>query len=399
MTTANAELFTPAFQTNPHPVYARLRTDEPVQLVTMPGGNQAWLVTRYEDARQALADPRFSKRGVLTPTGPNGLVDPAVLEAMNTHMLTADPPDHTRLRRLVSAAFTNRRVDLLRPRIEEITTGLLDAMAGRDEVDLIDAFAFPLPIQVICELLGVPAEDRESFREWSDTIVTGVLAGDRLPWAFASMLDYLREMLARKRVEPADDLVSALIEVREEGDRLAENELTSTVFLLLIAGHETTVNLLGNAVYLLLSQRERWEELRADPELLPSAIEEFLRYESPVETATFRIAVADVELGGVTIPAGDPVLIGLLSGNRDDRRFAAAERFDLARRDNAHLAFGHGIHYCLGAPLARLEARIALGALLARYGDLRLAVDPADVLWRPGVLMRGLTGLPVTGLG
>ncbi|GIG56488.1 cytochrome P450 [Longispora fulva] len=398
MTTANADLFTPAFQSDPHPVYARLRTDEPVRLVTLPGGNQAWLVTRYEDARRALADPRLCKSGVLAPTGPNTLIDPSVVEAMSKHMLTADPPDHTRLRRLVSAAFTNRRVELLRPRVQEITDGLLDAMAGRDELDLIDAFAFPLPIQVICELLGVPAEDRESFREWSDTIVSGVSAGERLPWAFASMLEYLRAMLARKRVEPADDLVSALIAVSEEGDALTENELTSTVFLLLIAGHETTVNLIGNAAYVLLSQRERWAELRADPELLPGAIEEFLRFESPVETATFRVAVEDVELGGTTIPAGAAVLIGLLSGNRDDRRFADPDQFDPARRDNAHLAFGHGIHYCLGAPLARLEARIALGSLLDRFGDLRLAVDPAEVLWRPGVLMRGLTALPVTGL-
>ncbi|MGY0233739.1 cytochrome P450 family protein [Longispora urticae] len=399
MTTANAELFTPAFQADPHPVYARLRADEPVHRVTLPGGNQAWLVTRYDDARQALSDPRLGKGGLLTPTGPNAFMDPEVIAAMSTHMLTADPPDHTRLRRLVSAAFTHRRVELLRPRVEEITAELLDAMAGKDEVDLIDAFAFPLPIQVICELLGVPAEDRDSFREWSDTIVAGVMSGDRLPWAFASMLAYLREMLARKRVEPADDLVSALIGVREEGDALTENELTSTVFLLLIAGHETTVNLLGNAVHVLLSRRERWEALRADPELLPGAIEEFLRYESPVETATFRVAVADVELGGTTIPAGDAVLIGLLAGNRDDRRFADAGEFDPARRDNAHLAFGHGIHYCLGAPLARLEARIALGALLARFGDLRLAVAPSELLWRPGVLMRGLVGLPVTGLG
>ncbi|WP_026212411.1 cytochrome P450 family protein [Longispora albida] len=393
-------VFTPEFQANPHPVYARLRAELPVHQVTLPGGMLAWLVTRYEDARLALTDPRFVKQGLTTPTGPNAEIAPDVLAAMSSHMLSSDPPDHTRLRRMVSAAFTHRRVEQLRPRVEEITAGLLDEMAGQDTVDLIDAFAFPLPIQVICELLGIPGADRESFRDWSNTIVAGVVAGEKLPIAFAALLGYLRELIADKRAHPAEDLISALIEVQEaDGDRLTENELTSTVFLLLLAGHETTVNLLGNSVYLLLSERERWEKLRADAEtLLPTAIEEFLRYESPVETATFRMAAEDITLSGVTIPAGDAVLVGLLAGNRDGGRFPEAGLLDMARTENPHLAFGHGIHYCLGAPLARLEARIALGGLLSRFPDLRLAVPASELEWRPGVLMRGLLALPVTGL-
>jgi cytochrome P450 len=310
-------------------------------------------------------------------------------------MLAADPPDHTRLRRLVSGAFTARRIEELRPRIDEITDDLLDAMSGRERVDLIDAFAFPLPIQVICELLGVPAADRDSFRSWSNIIVSGTASRDRLPGAMQAMASYIRGLLADRRAHGGDDLLTALIDVRDHEDRLSEDELSSMVFLLLIAGHETTVNLIGNGTLLLLSRRERWEQLRAGPALLPSAIEEFLRYEGPVETATFRVAAEDLEIGGQAISAGDPVLVVLLSANRDDDRFPAPDDLRLDRAQNPHLAFGHGIHYCLGAPLARLEAQVAFRKLLSRYPDLRLAVPEEELIWRPGVLLRGLEGLPV----
>jgi cytochrome P450 len=391
----SAELFGPEFSTDPHSILAELRRTSPVRQVVLPTGETVWLVTRYDDARRALTDTRLSKRRVEAFTVRDGLISPELREAINADMLSSDPPDHSRLRRLVSTAFTARRVESLRPRVQEITDELLDAMAGRDRLDLIDEFAFPLPIRVICELLGVPSDDRDSFRAWSNTIVAGVASGPRLAPALRSIVDYIRQLIADKRSHPADDLISALIAINEDGDRLTDNELSSMIFLLLIAGHETTVNLIGNGAFLLLSQPDRRERLRCEPALLPTAIEEFLRYESPVQTSTFRITTDAIELGDQHIPAGQPVLISLLSANRDDERFTEPMRFDLGRRDSPHLAFGHGIHYCLGAPLARLEALVAFGSLLTRYPEIRLAVPPAELTWRSGVLLRSLVSLPV----
>lgn len=389
-----ADVFSPEFEVDPYPVYTRLRQEGPVHRVTLPDGTPAWLITRYADARQALADQRLRKSPAAQLATMQWLPQD-LANAIGMHMLNADPPDHTRLRRLVSAAFTVRRIQALRPRIERIADDLLDAMAGRDEVDLLDEFAFPLPIQVICELLGVPPADRNSFRAWSNTIVAGATARAELPTAAAGLVGYLRELIEVKRAEPADDLLSALIAVRDTGDRLSQDELTSMGFLLLIAGHETTVTLLGNAVHALCRHPEQLDRLRADPALLPAAVEEFLRYESPVETSTFRLASEPVRIGEVTIPAGDIVLVGLLAANRDDSRFPTADRLDFDRTDNLHLAFGHGIHHCLGAPLARLEAEVALGRLLPRFPALRLAVPSDELAWRPGSLIRGLCTLPV----
>jgi cytochrome P450 len=390
------DLGDPAFHADPHPAYTRWRQSAPVRPVVLPGGLGGWLVTSYEDGRQALADPRLSKE-IRRPQVRDPL--PADIgAALGHHMLAADPPDHTRLRRLVTAAFTARRIEALRPRVEQITDELLDAMAGRPEADLIDALAFPLPIQVICELLGIPSRDRDTFRRWSNILVGGQALRAQLPAAMTELVSYVRALIADRRRHPGDDLLSGLIAVRDEVDRLSENELSSMVFLLLIAGHETTVNLIGNGAYLLLSQRDRWERLRADPGLLPAAIEEFLRYESPVETATFRMTTEAMEIGGVTVPADEIVVISLLSANRDEKRFPEAAEFRLDRPQNPHVAFGHGIHYCLGAPLARLEAGVAFGKLTARFPDLRLAAGGAPD-WRPGLLMRGLQGLPVVGLG
>jgi cytochrome P450 len=387
-----------------HAVLRQFRTDEPVRPVPLPDGARVWLITRYAEARQALADPRLSKRIARGITSGNRAGGP-----MSHHMLSSDPPDHTRLRRIVSAGFTARRVERLEPRIAQITDGLLDAMAGHDEVDLIDAFAFPLPIQVICELLRVPSDDQASFRSWSNTIVSGGLGEDQsrvteLGEVLGQLVAYITRLLADKRRAPADDLLSALLGRgeggrgeggREEADRLTEDELISMVFLMLIAGHETTVNLIGSGTYLLLTHPDQRDRLVADPALLPKAVEEFLRFEPPVQTSTFRIAAEPVEYAGVTIPAGEPVLISLLSANRDDSVFTDADRFDMARRDAGHLAFGHGIHFCLGAALARLEGRIAIGTLLQRFPRLRLAVDPDELAWRPGLLIRGLVRLPV----
>ncbi|MBB2947984.1 cytochrome P450 [Actinoplanes lutulentus] len=387
----------PAFQADPHPTYAAWRRTGPVRRTRLPSGLSAWVVTRYDDARRALADPRLSKQSAFSvgsSEAANRAASPAAI--LSRHMLAADPPDHTRLRRLVSAAFTARRIESLRPRIEEITRDLLDAMEGQDQVDLIDAFAFPLPIQVICELLGVPPDDRDAFRDWSNVIVAGSQSGSRLEPAIRAMVGYILALIAERRATPGTDLLSGLIQVRDSADQLTESELSSMVFLLLIAGHETTVNLIGNGTYLLLRDRDQWERLRAEPSLLPTAIEEFLRYEGPVETSTFRVATEDLEIGGVTVRAGDPVVVMLLSANRDEARFPDADALRLDRTQNPHLAFGHGIHYCLGAPLARMEAQIAFTQLMARHPDLRLAIAAEDLRWRPGLLLRGLHDLPVS---
>jgi cytochrome P450 len=310
-------------------------------------------------------------------------------------MLNSDPPDHTRLRRLVATAFTMRRVELLRPRVAEITEDLLAGLAGQDEVDLVDAFAFPLPVTVICELLGVPHADRDAFRAWSTTLVSAGEA-ETLAVAGRDMAAYLRQLIAAKRAAPADDMVSALVQAHEDdGDRLTEAELVAMAFLLLVAGHETTVNLIANGVLALLRHPDQLAALRGDPALLSGAVEEFLRYDGPISHATLRYTVEPVELSGVTIPAGEFVVVSLSSANRDGDRFPDADRLDITRAAGGHLAFGHGIHFCLGAPLARLEGQIAIGRLLDRFPGLSLAVDPDQLRWRNSTLLRGLESLPV----
>jgi cytochrome P450 len=322
---------------------------------------------------------------------------------MNSDLLHNDPPDHTRLRRLVSGAFTRRRVDALAPRIQQIADGLLDdltgALAEHGEADLIAAFAYPLPITVIGELLGVPAHDQAGFQGWSTTVAGGAAAG-RQAWveAATALVGYVRELVAAKRARPGDDLMSALVAARDGADRLTEDELTSMVFLLLIAGHETTVNLIGNGMYTLLTHPDRHALLLAEPERLPATIEELLRFDGPVQVATFRWTSVPVQIGDTVIPAGEVVIPGLLAANRDPAAAADPDVFDPTREADVvgHLAFGHGVHHCLGASLARLEGRVALGSLLARLPDLRLAVPVAELRWRPSVLMHGLATLPVT---
>jgi cytochrome P450 len=375
-----------------HAEYAHLQGSNEVHRITLRSGETGWLVTGYRAVRQALADPRLAGR--TGAVGHRRALPEEVHLGMNSHMLNKEPPDHTRLRRLISAAFTRTRMEQMRPRIEHIAGELLDAMAGRDEADLIEELATPLPIRVLTELLGVPDQESGAFRAWTMTLTAGALPLDRLDEAATQMLEYTRALLDLKRREPRADLLSALVAVRDGEDRLTEDELTSMVFLLLIAGQETTVNLIGNATLALLVHPGQRERLRADPDLLPSAVEEFLRYESPVQAA-LRMSTEPVELAGVTIPAGSVVILSLLGANRDPARFDRPDRLDLARGDNPQLAFGHGIHHCLGAPLARMEGAIAIGSLLARYPDLRLAV-PAEALdWRASLVMHGLAALPV----
>jgi cytochrome P450 len=384
---------------DPYAVSQRLRVEAPVRPIRLRRGLRAWQVTRYADVRAVLADPRLGKdAGHLqalferhTQTGQHVLREE---EGLGTHMLNSDPPNHERLRRLVNKAFTSRRIERLRPRIQQITDELLAAIGTSAEVDLLDALAFPLPITVICELLGVPIDERDAFRMWSNQILS---SDDRAQVRAAgiAMNTYLGELVAAKRADPGDDMMSALVQAQDEGDALTERELRSMGFLLLVAGHETTVNLIGNGTLALIENPDQLAELRADLSLLPRAIEELLRYEGPLNHATLRFTLEDVEIGGVVVPEGEFVIVSLLSANRDTDRFPDADRLDIRRDQGGHLAFGHGIHYCLGAPLARLEAEIAFTGLLSRFDRIELAVPSDELEWRPGTLIRGLERLPV----
>lgn len=388
-------LFSREFAADPYPSYAWLREHAPVHRTTLPSGVDAWLVTRYADARQALADPRLSKNPARHASDKTGIPGERGAGLM-THLLNIDPPDHTRLRRLVSRAFTPRRVAAFAPRVQELTDRLIDGFAGRGEADLIHEFAFPLPIYAICELLGVPAEDQDDFRDWAGAMIhhgQGPRGG--VARAVKLMRAYLAELIRRKRAADDEDLISGLIRASDHGEHLTEGEAAAMAFILLFAGFETTVNLIGNGTYALLRHPGQRARLAADPSLLHSGVEELLRYDGPVELATWRFAAEDVVVGGRRVAAGEPVLVVLAAADRDPARFAEPDRLDLARCDNQHLGYGHGIHYCLGAPLARLEARTAIGTLLRRAPDLRLAVEPSELRWRGGLIMRGLRTLPV----
>ncbi|MCG5218227.1 cytochrome P450 family protein [Streptosporangium sp. KLBMP 9127] len=387
-------LLSAGYAADPYARHAELRAAGPVHRIDFPPGVPAFLVVDYEHGRAALNDPRLSK-------DPDRSAVPVLGGAFfSGTLLGIDPPDHTRLRGLVAKAFTPRRVEALRPRIQEIADELLDGIEGRDEADLIEAFAFPLPIIVICELLGVPAEDQADFREWTSILTVPDLSPERqeLRRATARTFNaYLNGIFAERRAEPRDDLISALVAVRDGETPLSDAELLGTIALLLIAGHETTVNLIGNGVLALLRAPDQLELLRRRPELLPQAIEELLRYDAPVERASQRIALEDLEIAGTVIPKGAWVHVSLGAAHRDPRAFGEPDALDITRADNRHLAFGHGIHFCLGAPLARVEGHIAIGTLLARFPGLSLARAAADrLVWKQtGSIVRGLTDLPV----
>ncbi|TVT30319.1 cytochrome P450 [Amycolatopsis rhizosphaerae] len=383
---------------DPHAVYAALRAEAPVRPAIMPRGLRVWLVTRYAEARELLADPRLSKdnqraaelfRQRITATG-----QAAFSSSLAAHMLNTDPPDHTRLRKLVNKAFTARTVSRLRPRIEEIADELLDEVAAAGTVDLLEAFAFPLPITVICELLGVPSTDRDRFRAWSNTIVSASTP-ERLHEDSTALAAYLAELIAAKRGKPTEDLLSDLVHVSDADDQLSEVELVSMAFLLLVAGHETTVNLIGNGVLALLRHPDQLAMLRSDPSLVPNAVEEFLRFDGPINVATVRFTTEPVLVGEVEIPEGEFVMVSLMAANRDAERFPEPDRLDVTRAAGGHLAFGHGIHYCVGAPLARLEAGIALGKLVSRFPKLELDGEAGALRWRDSTLIRALETLPV----
>ncbi|MER6315014.1 cytochrome P450 [Streptomyces sp. NPDC001581] len=389
----------PAFVADPFPLYRQLREDGPVRRVVIAGGLEAWLVTRYEDGLAALSEPRLSS-DVRDASDTRLLqqLPETERESMLSNMLRSDPPDHTRLRRLVSKAFTARRVAGMRPRIQSIADGLLDAIVPHGRADLIADFALPLPVTVISELLGVPVDDRHDFQGWTDRMIRrGAEPPDPavVNEAWQHMRAYVTELIRAKRAAPGDDLLSGLVTARDAEQQLSEDELIAMVFLLLVAGYITTVNLIGGGIAMLLAHPDQLDLLRSDTELLPGAIEEFLRYDGPVSPGIARFAREDVEIAGAPIPRGATVLIASAIADRDPARFPAPDHLDITRQDNPHLAFGHGIHYCLGAPLARLEGQIAIGTALRRLPGLALAVAPDEISWRPGGL-RGPQTLPVT---
>jgi cytochrome P450 len=389
---------------DPFPLFAEVRDRGPVHAATLADGHDAYLVVGYAEARAALNDPRLSKdMHAALSSGSAVVAEGLPGPAFARHMLTVDPPDHTRLRRLVSSAFTPRRVEGLRSRVQSLVDELLDGVAATGPhatVDLVSAFAFPLPFTVICELLGVPEPDRAPFGR----ALAALLMPTSTPEEYArakegsdAVVSMIEGLVAQKQTAPADDLVSGLISARDGDERLTTQELLSTILQLIIAGHDTTASLIGNGVVALLQHPDQLAELRAAPERVAVAVEELLRYDAPVPHSTFRYAVEPVELGGETIPAGAQVIISLAAANRDHRHYAEAEELDVDREETRHLAFGFGIHFCLGAPLARMEGQIAFTSLLQRFRELRLAVPVDELHWGhgDGLVLRGLTELPV----
>jgi len=387
------------FLREPGPLYEQLRAQGPVHHVRLPAGLRGWLITDYTVAKQVLADPTIRKdvhqiRRIIDTTHPGVH---AMGSDMAEHMLNTDPPDHTRLRRLVAKAFTPRSVAALVPRIEQIADELIAAIPTHTgPVDLLSAFAFPLPITVICELLGIPATDRDQFRAWTNTILfAGTDSRETVLTAAANMNAYLRDLITDRRAHPGDDMLSGLASATDTDGNLTDTEVVSMTFLLLVAGHETTVNLIGNTMLTLLQDPERFAGLRAHPDQIPAALEEHLRHLGPVHIATLRFTTEPVTLGDTTIGPDELVFVSLAAANRDPSRFPRPELVDYDRDNPGHLAFGHGIHVCLGAPLARAEGAIALTSLLTHYPRMSLATDPAALAWRTSSLIRGLDTLPV----
>ncbi len=416
-----AVMFDSSFKSRAFPVYAAMREEGAVSRLTMPSGEALWLVTRYAEAAAMLKDhARFANDPANTMTDdeyaalfqqmterltPEQQEFAAQTdEILSRNLLGVDPPDHSRLRRLVAIPFTPKYIEGLRPRVQEIADTLLDAVetrardTGQRQMEVIDDYAYPLPLTVIAEMLGIPPGDRDRFRGWSQAAVSFTPADPANPEITAKLIEfiaYLRDLVAEKRANPGDDLLSGLVLAEAEGDTLSENELLSMMFLLIVAGHETTVNLIGNGALALLDHPEQLARLGEQPELLKPAIEEMLRYSGPVEMSLSRWVLEDMEFGGEQMNRGDQVVALLASANHDGAQFPDPEVFDIGREPNRHLAFGTGIHACLGATLARLEGQIAFATLLARMPDLGLAIPRDEVEWRGATFLRGLTRLPV----
>jgi nocardicin N-oxygenase len=386
--------FGPAQGLDLHPMFGHLQQSEPVSRVRLPYGGEGWLVTRYADAKLVMTDARFSRAAAVGAGTPRLSPEPGGAASM----VLMDPPEHTRVRRLVSKAFTPKRVEEITPRVRQMADDLLAEMVRKGPpADLMEDYALPLPVMVICELLGVPFEDRNRFRDWSTVVMsTTAYTPEEVDHAITEFSEYLWDQIDDRRENPGDDLLSALVSARDEGNRLSDAELVTIAGTLLVAGHQNTVNQIANFTFTLLRQPALLARVRQEPDLLPSAIEELLRFVALGHGVSFaRVATEDVELSGVVIPAGDAVLVSPQAANRDPAYFDDPAELRLDRPDNQHMAFGAGMHHCLGAPLARMELRVAFERLLDALPGLRLAVPAQEVQWKTGLLARGPIALPV----
>lgn len=398
------DMASPQFKANPFPFYAQLRNEAPVYRLTLnrPANNPLWIITRYQDVASVLKDERFVKdpNHALPPNQkPKADWRPGFFHLMDNNMLKMDAPDHTRLRALVHKVFTPARVELMRLRVQQLADELLDKAAKNKPFDLIEHYALPLPFTIISEELGVPAEDHARIYRWKKSLMSSASQPIQRLGKFSSLIgffNYIRNLCHMRRVHPQDDLISALAKADENGERLSDEELQGMVVLLLVAGHETAVSLISNGMLALFEHPDQLDLLRGNPALVKSATEEFLRYYPSIETATDRWAREDVTIEGVTIPRGGQVRAVIAAANRDPSQFENPETLDLTRENNKHLSFGQGIHYCMGAPLARLEGHIAFNSLLAQMPNLRLAVPVESLIWRPGLTFRRMEAMPVT---
>jgi cytochrome P450 PksS len=390
------------FKARAYPFYARLRDEAPVYPVKAMG-QPAWLITRYDDVLGLLKSEQLVKdrHNAMNPDQLKkaswGWI-PGFLRALERNMLDLDVPDHTRLRGLVHQGFTPRLIERMRGRVQTLSDELIHKARKDGRMDLIHDYALPIPVTIISEMLGIPTRDRERFSRYSKAILTATVSSGAALFSIPNIIRFVslvRRVIKQKRAHPEDDLISALCAIEESGDRLSEDELLAMIVLLIIAGHETTVNLIGNGTLALLTHPDQFERLRAEPALIKPGLEELLRFHSPVELATERYARDNLELHGVTIPKGQLVYLAIASANRDETQFSRPDRLDITREPNKHLSFGQGIHFCLGAPLARLEGSIALQTLLREAPKLTLAVTPESLRWRPGMNLRGLERLPV----
>lgn len=398
------------FLHHPYELFERLRAQAPVCEVIMPHGAKVWMVTRYDDVRALLNDPRISKDGrrmdemFVRHSGAAageaaGEDEPETMgfdDTLSMHMLNADPPLHTRLRAQVSRAFTQSATRHLRPRIEQVVDGLLDAVDDTSVVDLVAALAVPLPLIMICEMFGIPEHDRHDIEQWSTKLIGAGHPPDQVAEASRKFTVYANALIEARRAHPGEDLVSELVKISDEdGERLSHDEMVGTIFVLVAAGLDTPMRQIGMAIYTLLTHPEELAKLRADLSIMPMAVDEIMRYDGTVATSSFRFAAADITVGDVTIPAGEMVLLSLASANRDSAHFEDPNRLDLHRPRVGNLSLGHGPHYCIGAHLAKHEMEVGLTRLLTRYPDLRLAAKPEELRWESGSLLRCLTKLPV----
>lgn len=383
----------PAFLTNPFPIFEMLRSSSPLYRFDLPNGRAVWLVTKIEDAVQILKDSRFSS-AVPRMGMEQGAYDQNSLRLDRT-MLFTEGLDHTRLRALVSRGFTPHFIAGLRPSIEAIAQNLLDVVQAKGEMDLMNDFAYPLPINVISNMLGFPTEDQDQIRDWSNALGDPMSTSADRHQKINAFAAYVQELIEQKRRQPANDLISSLVEKSENGDVLTDHELLGMISLLIFVGHETTASLIGNGMLALLTHPDQLEKLKADSSLIPGAIEELLRYCGPVLATVPRFVTEDVVIGEHTLHKGDIVNVILASTNRDTSQFTEPDELNVARQIEHHFAFGHGVHYCLGAPLARLESQIAFSALLSRLPNIVLNADPAALTWRGNLVLRGLESLPV----